>query len=113
MLPKHENENVVCNGENVTCNSMSSPSTNVRNKRKRCNDKTSAKLWHCHLGHISKGIIERLIKEEILYPLDFMDSEYCIDCIKGKYVKQIKKGAIRSLGSMAYGKAYDPWLKRA
>jgi transposase InsO family protein len=47
--------------------------------------------------HISRGRIERLIKEEILHPLDFADTEYCIDCINGKYVKQIKKGAIRSL----------------
>jgi hypothetical protein len=37
-----------------------------------------------------------LIKEEILHPLDFSDTEYCIDRIKGKYVKQIKKGTKRS-----------------
>jgi hypothetical protein len=42
--------------------------------------------------------MERLIKEEILQPLDFSDSDHCIDCIKGKYVKQIKKGATRSTG---------------
>ena len=40
----------------------------------------------------------RLIKENILHPLDFSDVEYCIDCIKGKYAKQIKKGAKRSAG---------------
>ena len=40
-----------------------------------------------------EGGIERSIKEEILHPLDFSDSEYCINCIKGKYVKQIKKDA--------------------
>ena len=39
-----------------------------------------------------------MIKENILHPLDFSDVEYCIDCIKGKYVKQIKKGAKRSAG---------------
>ena len=39
-----------------------------------------------------------MIKENILHPLDFLDVEYCIDCIKGKYVKQIKKGAKRSAG---------------
>jgi len=39
-----------------------------------------------------------LIKENILHPLDFSDVEYCIDCIKGKYVKQIKKGIKRSAG---------------
>jgi hypothetical protein len=39
-----------------------------------------------------KGKIERLIKDDILIPLDFSNSDYCIDCIKGKYAKQVKKG---------------------
>jgi hypothetical protein len=33
-----------------------------------------------------------LIKNDILHSLDFSNSDYCIDCIKGKYAKQIKKG---------------------
>ena len=46
----------------------------------------------------SEGGIERLIKEDILHPLDFSDAdvEHCIDCIKGKYTKKIKNGANRS-----------------
>jgi hypothetical protein len=32
-----------------------------------------------------------LIKDDILHPLDFSNSDYCIDCIKGKYTKQVKK----------------------
>ena len=36
--------------------------------------------------------------EEILQPLDFLDSEQCIDYIKGKFAKTIKKGAIRNFG---------------
>ena len=63
---------------------------NVRNKRKRIHD-VSSKLWHYHLGHISRGRIERLIKKSILPPLEFLDLEKCIDYIKGKYVKKIKK----------------------
>jgi hypothetical protein len=39
-----------------------------------------------------------LVKESILPPLEFSDFEQCIDCIKGKYVKQIKKNAKRSVG---------------
>jgi hypothetical protein len=35
--------------------------------------------------------VERLVKEEILQPLDFTDLEKCVDCIKGKFVKKIKK----------------------
>jgi hypothetical protein len=52
------------------------------------------------LGHISRGRIERLVKSEILPPLEFPDLEQCIDCIKGKYTKQIKKGAIHSTGTL-------------
>jgi hypothetical protein len=91
MLFMHENVNVVCNDENIVCKEKVSSSTNVSSKRKRRDDATSAKLWHYHLGHISKGRIERLIKEDILHLLDFSSSDYCIDCIKGKYAKQVKK----------------------
>ena len=44
----------------------------------------------------SRGGIERLVKTDILPPLEFSDIEQCIDCIKGKYIKKIKKGANRS-----------------
>ena len=75
-----------------------SASNKEQKKRKRTFD--SSKLWHCRLGHISKGRIERLVKSEILPPLEFSDLEQCIDCVKGKYVKQIKKGAIHSTGTL-------------
>jgi hypothetical protein len=94
MLSMHENVNVVCNKEK----NESSSTTNVQTKCKRFDNETSTKLWHYHLGHISRGRIEWLIKEEILHPLDFSDTEYCIDCIKGKYVKQIKKETKWSAG---------------
>jgi len=45
-----------------------------------------------------KGRTERLIREEILQPLDFSDLEQCTDCIKGKFAKTIKKGATWSMG---------------
>jgi uncharacterized protein YuzB (UPF0349 family) len=41
-------------------------------------------------SHFEVGI-ERLIKDDILDLLDFSNSDYCIDCIKGKYAKQVKK----------------------
>jgi hypothetical protein len=92
ILFMHENVNVVCNDENVVCKENGSSSMNVSTKHKRCDDATSARLWHFCLGHISRGRIERLIKDDILTPLDFSNSDYCIDCIKGKYAKQVKKG---------------------
>jgi hypothetical protein len=66
-----------------------------KNKRKII-DGISLKLWHHCLGHISRGRIERLVKESIFPPLEFLDFEQCINCIRGKYVKQIKKNTKRS-----------------
>jgi hypothetical protein len=54
MISMHENANVVCNEEK----NESSSTTNVRNKCKRCDTETSAKIWHCQLGHIWRGRIE-------------------------------------------------------
>jgi hypothetical protein len=65
---------------------------NANRKRKRTQH-TSSKLWHCHLGHILRGRIERLVKNKILPPLEFSDLEQCRECIKGKYTKKIKKDA--------------------
>jgi hypothetical protein len=70
-------------------------SENINRKRKRTYD-ASSKLWHYRLGHISRGRIERLVKNEILLPLEFSNLEQCIECIKGKYVKKIKKDVKRS-----------------
>ena len=70
---------------------------NATKKWKRVHD-VSSKLWHYHLGHIKRGRIERLIKKSILPPLEFLDLEQCIDCIKGKSIKKIKKDAKRSAG---------------
>jgi hypothetical protein len=92
MLSMHENVNLVCNDENVVCKEKVSSSMNVSSKRKRCDDATSMKLWQYRLGHTSRERIERLIKDDILHPLDFCNPDYCIDCIKGKYAKQLKKG---------------------
>jgi hypothetical protein len=36
-----------------------------------------------------------LIKYAILIPLDFSNSDYCIDCIKGKYAKKVKKSEVK------------------
>jgi hypothetical protein len=55
MLFMYENVNVVCNDENIVCNEKVSLSMNVSSKRKRCNDATSMKLCHYHLGHILRG----------------------------------------------------------
>ena len=78
LLSLSENVNAMSTeNENV------SSSMNATNKQKRVYD-VSSKLWHYRLGHISRERIERLIKKLILLPLEFLDLEQCIDCIKGK-----------------------------
>jgi len=59
-------------------------------------NKSSAYLWHKCLGHVSKERLKRLVKNEILPNLNFIDLDICLDCIKGKKVKHTKKGATRS-----------------
>jgi hypothetical protein len=90
LLSIKDSISVVSSENNVNVSSS-------KNKRKRIDD-VSSKLWHRHLDHISSGRIERLVKESILPPLEFSDFEQCIDCIKGKYVKKIKKNAKRNAG---------------
>ena len=70
-----------------TENENASLSMNARNKQKRVHD-VSSKLWHCRLGHISRERIKRLIKKSILLPLEFLDLEQCIDCIKGNMLRK-------------------------
>ena len=68
---------------------------NVGTKRSLMNERSDF-LWHKRLGHISRERIKRLIKNEILFDLDFMDLNICVDCNKGKQTKHTKKGATRS-----------------
>ena len=45
-----------------------------------------------------EGENRKLVKNDILPSLEFSDLEQCKECIKGKYVKKIKKDAKRSVG---------------
>jgi GAG-pre-integrase domain len=58
----------------------------------------SSKLWHYRLDHISRDIMQRLIKNEILPILDFYNFDKYIECVKEKFIKKNKKGAIQSEG---------------
>jgi hypothetical protein len=70
-----------------------------------------SKLWNSCLDPISWKRIEHLIKEEIFYPLDFSNFNQCIECIKGKFAKPIKKGVVRSTGilELIHIDIYDPF----
>jgi hypothetical protein len=92
LLSIKDSINVINSANNVNDSSS-------KNKHKGIDD-VSLKSWHHHLGHISRGRIEHLVKESILPPLEFSDFEQCMDCVKGKYVKQIKKNGKRSAGML-------------
>jgi len=68
---------------------------NVGTKRNLVNE-ISAYLWHKRLGHKSKERMQKLVNNEILSNLDFTNFGVCIDCIKGRQTKHIKKSATRS-----------------
>ena len=62
-------------------------------KRLRLNEK-SFTLWNKRFGHISKERMKRLIKDEILLDLDFLDFDTCVDCIKGKLTTKVRNAKI-------------------
>lgn len=68
---------------------------NIGYKRPLLKD-TSLSLWHGRLGHISKDRINRLIKDELLPPLDISNFDECVDCIRGKFTRKNRKGSNRS-----------------
>jgi len=68
---------------------------NVGTKHSLVNER-SAFMWHKRLGHISREMMERLIKNEILPDQDFVDLNICVGCIKRKQTKHTKNGATRS-----------------
>lgn len=59
----------------------------TRNIKAKLTHENSGSLWHRRLGHVSKNRIERLVKTEILDPLDLTDLESCVFCAKGKQTK--------------------------
>jgi hypothetical protein len=77
--PLHDEHYLMSQNNNVFVMNVS----DINHKHKRGNE-TSSKL---RLGHISKGRMERLIREEILPKLDFSDLDQCVDCIKEKFAK--------------------------
>jgi hypothetical protein len=70
---------------------------NVGTKCSLINENSSI-LWHKRLGHISRERLKKLVKDEVLSNLDFIDFGVCVDCIKGKQTKHTKKGATRIEG---------------
>ncbi|RVW16023.1 Retrovirus-related Pol polyprotein from transposon TNT 1-94 [Vitis vinifera] len=66
-------------------------------KRVRMNLSPSM-LWHKRLGHISRQRLERLVRDGVLFDLDFLDFETCVVCLKGKMTAMTRKEKIDRCG---------------
>ena len=49
---------------------------------------SDAYLWHLCLGHINSNMIQRLVKDELLEPLDFNEFPICKSYLEGKMTKR-------------------------
>ena len=74
------------NGLNYFVNFVVAPI--VASKSLRAND-NSPMIWHKHLGHISRHIMERLVKDKLLLNLDFSNLSTCVECVKGKLTSKV------------------------
>lgn len=43
---------------------------------------TSSMIWHQRWNHISQDIMLRLVKDEVVSKIDFLDFYKCIKCLK-------------------------------
>ena len=57
-------------------------------------------LWHKHLGHVSRHIMERLVNDGILPNLDFSDLLTCVECVKEKLTSKVRKYKIARFGDV-------------
>ena len=85
------------NGLNYYVNSVVAPI--VASKRPRVNDNSSM-LWHKRLRHISRNIMEMLVKDGILPNLDLSDLSTCVECVKGKLTSKVRKDKIARCGDV-------------
>ena len=69
--------------------------TSSRGTKRKLNE-DSATLWHKRLGYISKQRIQRPVSDGILEPLDLIEFQVCVECIKGKRTNKRKLGAERA-----------------
>ena len=68
----------------------------TRGVKRNLTNENSHALWHKRLGYISRRRIERLVLEEILDPLGFIDFDICVNCIKGKQTNKRRFEANRA-----------------
>ena len=78
-------------------NSELDNNSHVKSLERKFPSTNDAYLWHLRLGHINSNMIQRLIKDGLLEPLDFDEFPVCESCLEGKMTKRPfnAKGNIR------------------
>ena len=56
----------------------------IRGAKRKLTGENSTALWHKRLNRISRRRRKKLVSDEILDPLNFIDFDNCINCIKRK-----------------------------
>ena len=69
-------------------NSKLDNDSHVKSLKRKFPFTNDAYLWHLRLGHINPYRIQRLIKDELLEPLDFDKFPVCESCLEGKMTKR-------------------------
>ena len=57
---------------------------NVSMSKRKSDKVNSAYLWHCRLGHIHEGMIQKLLKDRYLDPFDYESYVIYEPCFRGK-----------------------------
>ena len=71
--------------------------SHVKSLKKKFPSTSDAYLWHLRLGHINSNRIQRLIKDGLLEPMDFVEFPVCESCLEGKMTKRLFNAKGRSV----------------
>ena len=69
-------------------NSELDNNSHVKSLKRKFPSTSDAYLWYLRLGHINSNRIQRLIKDDLLKPLDFDEFPVCESCLEGKMTKR-------------------------
>ena len=69
-------------------NSELDNNSHVKSLKRKFPSTSDAYLWHLRLGHINSNMIQRLIKDGLLEPLDFDKFPICESYLEGKMTKR-------------------------
>ena len=69
-------------------NSELDNNSHVKSLKRKFPSTSDAYLWHLRLGYINSNMIQRLVKDALLKPLDFNEFPVYDSCLEGKMTKR-------------------------